>query len=416
MDKRFIVEGVTAQTLLEAAAPALLQAKSEPLFELEAAAAGGADMDAVHDMRVASRRLREAMRLLAPVYPSSRFKAWYRRVRRITRALGPVRDSDVFIDYFSRLLGELSEEGRRCVVFMIGYRMGQREHELEGLNSELAKLDLADSRQSFSVMARSVGGSAGAKRPLADFAHAAIAERAAQVFGAQPLALDQENVVDQHALRIHYKRLRYAVEAFASCYGEDFDELHETLTAFQDALGDLHDVHVFMDMVVSPDRVEAATRAGASMDGIDELERVLAGRAQEQFDRFARLADERPAERLLPMLLLPLSRPQSAAPDVEPEVIEPDAATAEEPGARKLAGDAGAQPAAGEATSVDAEGPSPLPESRVAEDIMGPTSVKELLADPIPPAFPASAEELATAARRAAGARRTRDSGGAETP
>lgn len=333
MNRRFAVPGVDANTPLNVAAPALLLAKASPLFELEEAASAGADMDAVHDMRVASRRLREAMRLLAPLYPRRAFRAWYRRVRRITRALGPVRDSDVFIDEFSRLGVGLGEGGLRAVTFMVGFRMGQRVHELDLLNRELARLNLAASRASFDRFAHLLDGAGNASRPYADFAHAAVAERAATVFGAQLTALDEVNIAEQHALRIDYKRLRYAVEAFAPCYADDFDDLHETLTAFQDALGDMHDVHVFLDMLQDPERVAAAARAGVSVDDLSEVVAVLESRAHTHFERFARLARKHPPERLLPKLLLPLARqaviavpPASASPSTEaagPDAVAP---------------------------------------------------------------------------------------------
>jgi CHAD domain-containing protein len=322
VDKRFAVKGVDARTPLAEAAPALLRAKAKPLFELEAVARGGADMDAVHDMRVASRRLREAMRLLEPLYPHKEFRAWYRSVRTITRALGPVRDSDVFIDAFSRLGPQLGEHGRGYVAFAVGYRMGQREHELELLNDALARLDLKESRRSFKVLVGNLADSELGGRTLAEFAHAEVAARAATVFGAQSEALREDNIAAQHALRIDYKRLRYAVEAFAPCYGDAFDEVHSTLTAFQDTLGDLHDLHVFLDMVRSPDRVAAALRAGVSPGGIAEVEAVLESRAHDTFVRFAQLAGEHHPERLLPALLLPLAQTQvqeSAVP--EPAVV-----------------------------------------------------------------------------------------------
>lgn len=310
MDKRFVVKGVDSRTPLAKAAPTLLRSKAKPLFELEASARGGADMDAVHDMRVASRRLREAMRLLEPLYPEKEYKTWYRSVRRITRALGPVRDSDVFIDAFSRLGPQLGQDGRRYVAFAVGYRMGQREHELRVLNAELGKLDLEESRRSFNALADSPADSAVADRTLAEFAHAEVAVRAATVFGAQPAALDEDNIAAQHALRIDYKRLRYAVEAFAPCYADAFDDVHAVLTAFQDTLGDLHDLHIFLDMVRSPERAEAAVRAGVSAEGIAEVESLLEARAHETFVRFAQLAGEHDPERLLPALLLPLARTQ----------------------------------------------------------------------------------------------------------
>jgi CHAD domain-containing protein len=308
MNRRFIVPGVDARTPLAQAAPALLLSKAEPLFALEDAARSGADADAVHDMRVASRRLREAMRLLGPLYPPKSFAGWYKRVRRITRALGPVRDSDVFIEDFAKLGKHAGAEGQRAVAFMVGYRMGQREHELSALNAELAGLDLAESRASFEAFADRLADPASANAPLAGFAYAAIAERAATVFGAQPAALVPENVTRQHELRSDYKRLRYAVEAFAPCYDDSFDGLHDTLTAFQDTLGEMHDTFVFLEMLRAPERLQAAAKAGISAGALAEVEAVLEARAQVGFERFFALVSAHPAEALLPELLLPLTR------------------------------------------------------------------------------------------------------------
>ena len=314
MKRKFAVPGVGSETPLELAAPAILLSKAAPLFDLEEAAASGADMDAVHDMRVASRRLREAMRLLAPLYGKRRFRSWYRRVRCITRVLGPVRDSDVFIDAFSRLASDLGEGGRRCVAFMVGYRMGQRVRELEVLNAELAKLDLVRARAEFTEMARSVAAADETSRPLVSFAHEEVWKRADVVFAAQPAALTEENVTEQHELRIDYKRLRYAVESFAPCYEESFEELHVTLTAFQDALGDLHDTHVFLEMLSEPARVAMARVVGVSDEGIAEVVAVLQSMARAHFERFVTLAREHPSEVLGPALLEPLVEHRSTRP------------------------------------------------------------------------------------------------------
>jgi len=333
MDQRFAVPGVDAMTPLCDAAPALLIAKAEPLFELEAAAASGADMDAVHDMRVASRRLRETMRLLEPLYPGPEFRAWYRRVREITRALGPVRDADVFIDEFSKLGRSLGEGGRRATAFLIGRRMGTREVQLVALNRTLAHLDLAKSRRSLRKLARCASDTAGARRTLASFAHAAVAERASIVFGALPAALPEENVLQQHALRIDFKRLRYAVEVFAPVYGDDFDELHDVLTAFQDTLGDLHDQHVFLEMLGDSELMGEARRAGVSASDLAELTALLEAEAKRDFDAFSALAAEHPATDLLPALLLPLARVPEPVVDEQPFPDEselPAAQTAEE--------------------------------------------------------------------------------------
>jgi CHAD domain-containing protein len=327
MNKRFVVPGVDALTPLRVAAPAILIAKAEPLFELETSARGGADMDAVHDMRVASRRLREAMRLLGPLYPSRASRTWYRRIRSITRALGPVRDSDVFIDSFGALVAELGDGGRRAVAFMVGFRSGQRIHELAVLNRELSRLDLDESRAEFVRFAHSLADTADAEAALADFAHAEVSSRLAVVLAAQPSALVEANMLDQHQLRIDYKRVRYAVEAFAPCYGDAFDDLHGTLTSFQDALGDLHDAHIFLEMLADPERTAAAGSAGVSPSDIAEVVAVIEAKAQEEFARFATLAVDSPPEHLRSVLLAPLARVKPV-----PRVIERDGDAAATPG------------------------------------------------------------------------------------
>lgn len=325
--ERFSVPGVDAGTPILAAAPAILIAKGEPFFRLEDAARSGADVEAVHDMRVASRRLREAMRLFAPLYAPKASAQWSARVRRVTRALGPVRDADVFIETFGKLAPKLGDGGKRAVAFLVGQRLGQREQQLLRLNHELTSLDLRQARKEFARLAASIDAGAHEKRSLADFAHAAVAERAAAVFRLQPEALDEANVASQHALRILYKQLRYAVEVFATCYGGEFDDVHDVLVAVQDALGDLHDNHLFIDLLHDPAVVATARRGGVSADDLVEVGAVLDARAREAYGRFIALESAHPAETMLPQLLLPLTRrPVAGVPagpaegEVEPPV------------------------------------------------------------------------------------------------
>lgn len=55
------------------------------------------DPDAIHDVRVASRRLRAAMDVAAPGEPASWFAPLHRAAKEITSALGDVRDLDVLL-------------------------------------------------------------------------------------------------------------------------------------------------------------------------------------------------------------------------------------------------------------------------------------------------------------------------------
>jgi hypothetical protein len=62
------------------------------------AALEGTDIEGVHDVRVASRRLRAAMDIAAPVFPQRWFRDLHRTAKQITGALGEVRDRDVLLE------------------------------------------------------------------------------------------------------------------------------------------------------------------------------------------------------------------------------------------------------------------------------------------------------------------------------
>src|SRR5215207_1130044 len=66
----------------------------------------GEDIEAVHDMRVGSRRLVAAMKVFAVCFPGYEYELLLRQARRVTRRLGAVRDLDVLIDHYERRLAE----------------------------------------------------------------------------------------------------------------------------------------------------------------------------------------------------------------------------------------------------------------------------------------------------------------------
>jgi CHAD domain-containing protein len=58
----------------------------------------GSDPEGVHDVRVASRRLRAAMDVAVGCFPDGWYRPLHRAAKEITRALGEVRDRDVLLE------------------------------------------------------------------------------------------------------------------------------------------------------------------------------------------------------------------------------------------------------------------------------------------------------------------------------
>src|SRR5918995_4252992 len=69
----------------------------------------GGDVNAVHKARVASRRLREALPVVLADVPPKKAKRLARGFRRITRALGPVREMDVTIGVLETTAAQFPE-------------------------------------------------------------------------------------------------------------------------------------------------------------------------------------------------------------------------------------------------------------------------------------------------------------------
>ena len=74
----------------------------EQVWEATPVAIEGVDPEGVHDVRVASRRLRAAMDVAADAFPNDWYPPLVKLAKKITRELGAVRDRDVLIESFRK--------------------------------------------------------------------------------------------------------------------------------------------------------------------------------------------------------------------------------------------------------------------------------------------------------------------------
>jgi CHAD domain-containing protein len=80
------------------AAARVVRVRAEELFEAAAGVLDTRDIERVHDMRVASRRLRAVLEIFAPCFPAAEFAGVLKDVKALADALGARRDPDVHID------------------------------------------------------------------------------------------------------------------------------------------------------------------------------------------------------------------------------------------------------------------------------------------------------------------------------
>jgi len=101
------------------AAARVVKVRSKEVFKHSEGVLDLADVERVHDMRVATRRLRAALEVFEPCFPEKRHRKALKKVRALADALGERRDADVEIALLEGLLDEASKADRGALLDLI---------------------------------------------------------------------------------------------------------------------------------------------------------------------------------------------------------------------------------------------------------------------------------------------------------
>ncbi len=210
----------------------------------------GVDPEHLHDMRVASRRLRTMLEVLEEALAPETREAFAAELRWVGRGLGRVRDLDVQLLRVEALRAE-SAEFERPALEIFG-----RWLEIRRARRRVRLLERLDSPRYASLIAAArAWADAPPAAPAAGTAAALPAYHAAQRIAAARLrdlhdayaAADRSLAPgDLHILRITAKKLRYTVEYFADLTGPGSAKRAKRLARFQDFLGDRRDIAVLL--------------------------------------------------------------------------------------------------------------------------------------------------------------------------
>jgi CHAD domain-containing protein len=223
-----------------------------------------ADDEAIHDMRVALRRLRVVLKVARPVFGPFHIDAIRAAFTRVHRASGALRDEEVLHDTLSELhVPSVALEAwlkRRAV----------REDRLHDLI--LARLRAGDLTRPIRMLRALLTLPVAPKRrtALVTFARKVVSRARKQVEQRRD-ALPSDSVA-LHELRIAYKRLRYTTEIFKEALPIDIAALAHSAERFQKRLGEIHDLDVARAVVsrarnldeIKPRLLEAVLRERAA--------------------------------------------------------------------------------------------------------------------------------------------------------
>lgn len=205
------------------------------------------EIEGVHDLRVATRRLRATVRLLAPVGPDKSLRRHAKAMGRLARAAGAVRDRDVLLADIAARVSAMPEELHPSAEVLRAALQAERDDAHHRL---IAYLDADDQQRAVRAFAATMvcaeGWNDGPR--VRDLGGSTIWRHyeALRAHDRGGLPQDDEEL---HAMRIEGKRLRYVLELFADTFGPRADAPVATLAAFQDHLGTLNDIAVAQELL-----------------------------------------------------------------------------------------------------------------------------------------------------------------------
>src|SRR5882724_8779455 len=230
------------------------------------------DPECVHDMRVASRRLRSALKDFLPFMRERPLRDSLTKIKDIANALGTVRDQDVLIDALEKFVSSCPAHVVNGIESLIEERKKRRIQGREILQKAIQTAQLEVLRADFEkAIEKAVKGRDSKPGDLRyaqgysfkEIGAKIVSDRVNKFNKRSPSVFEPFRRKRLHRLRIAGKHLRYTLQLFAECLPESFDGIVEPVTNLQRALGDLHDADVFIDEL-SSDLADSAVKSPAN--------------------------------------------------------------------------------------------------------------------------------------------------------
>lgn len=226
---------------------------------------GGEDVEVVHQLRVSTRRASAALRVFEDDLPSSIVRGLTDRLKELRGAAGSCRDLDVLIIDLNHLREHIPEDEKKAVDVCLQSSVREREKSWEQLYKTLCKLRKHEfwrwcrrnvvNKLPAGHEQNGVHQSNGETNHVPGVVYDDSMGAAARIALASNLKklykrhknVEEGNFDSLHQVRIAGKRLRYAMDIFAACFDDSFQETcYAPIKKMQDVLGSINDAHNFL--------------------------------------------------------------------------------------------------------------------------------------------------------------------------
>lgn len=210
----------------------------------------GEDIECLHNMRVATRRMRAALQVFGGAYIKKKTKSIRRGLKLTGRALGRVRDFDVSLKKLEEYQQSLSTEEQAGVAPLIQAWQAEREEARQQMLLYLDSKTYAQFKKEILHFTNTEGygvkplpANTPIPHQIRHIGPRIIYTRYEEVVAYEPI-LGRASLETLHNLRLAFKALRYTLEFFRELLGPEAKQVIKQMKTMQDHLGNLNDADV----------------------------------------------------------------------------------------------------------------------------------------------------------------------------
>jgi CHAD domain-containing protein len=212
------------------------------------------DIECIHRMRVASRRLRVSLALFPDCYRHVKPRKCLREIQRLTRSLGEARDTDVQIALLQTILKEIPDpingSGiRRLLLRLRQQRFWLQEKVLQAIDRFEGSEYVTDLLEAATLYRSAELPEQVASYAIYNRAATNINSRLQDLLTYERYLFEPDEKEKLHAMRISAKHLRYTLEAFLPVYAGRIRSPLEASRTIQELVGQIHDCDVWIDFI-----------------------------------------------------------------------------------------------------------------------------------------------------------------------
>ena len=199
------------------------------------------DADGIHDMRVASRRLRAALREHKVVFGKKAYADFQAHVRGVTSSLGKARELDVCLDLLEERRRQVHGAPRHGVIHLVKKLRTLRNAESDKVVASAVSVDTPEFNRTLIEIFESIAAN---KKCYLKNAARRLTKGYGRLRNLHSLWTSTPSDDILHCIRVRFKKLRYACEIYAPLYGSEMEAFLMQLKNVQGTLGTWNDQRI----------------------------------------------------------------------------------------------------------------------------------------------------------------------------